>query len=495
MMISPDYQLRPATLADYPAIQNMARFYVYDMSRYCGFISNDWACPENGLFECFDFKKSFEESNRKTFLIKVNEELAGFVLLVIDDSNAKTVWQIDEFFILAKFQGKGVGEQVAHQIWKMYPGNWQLHVIPENTKGLAFWHKAVTSFTTGIYSENVITVDYDMHQPKRIIFKFESSVYHLRPATINDASDIVDLQVRGWKHSYQGIIDQSYLDKICPKQRLDSRLEYMAKAISWTFVVEHNGKIIGECDIGFSRTPEFGKGEIYALYVDKEHHRQGVGTMLWNAAVQKLNQENLVPYIVLMLSRNSSARGFYQNMGGVVCGEVQTPIDGKLYDEVIYRYEPFKIRLATVEDVSAMVALSYEKRRNYEKAQPQFWKYAEGAEEAQSKWFKELLERDDNILLVVELNHEITGFIIGRIMKAPEVYDSGGLTLMIDDFCVSDLSSWETVGNQLIVELKKFSKEKGAACKWQCKTAPLNGGTYIKKRRVKVHHCFLSINR
>ncbi len=32
-------------------------------------------------------------------------------------------------------------------------------------------------------------------------------------------------------------------------------------------------------------------------------------------------------------------------------------------------------------------------------------------------------------------------------------------------------------------------------CKWQCKTAPLNGGTYIKKRRVKVHHCFLSINR
>ncbi len=34
-----------------------------------------------------------------------------------------------------------------------------------------------------------------------------------------------------------------------------------------------------------------------------------------------------------------------------------------------------------------------------------------------------------------------------------------------------------------------------SVCKWQCKTAPLNGGTYIKKRRVKVHHCFLSINR
>ncbi len=54
---------------------------------------------------------------------------------------------------------------------------------------------------------------------------------------------------------------------------------------------------------------------------------------------------------------------------------------------------------------------------------------------------------------------------------------------------------------KLLVAMEKSAPEDPhilalkADCKWQCKTAPLNGGTYIKKRRVKVHHCFLSINR
>ena len=180
-----DLKVIPATLADYPTIQNMARFYVYDMSRYCGFISNNWACPEDGMYECYDLKKNFEEANRKAFLVKIKNELAGFVILLKD----RNVWQVNEFFILAKFQGKGIGEQVAHQIWKMHSGNWQLHVIPENTKGLAFWRKVVSSFTKGIHTEEVIAVDYDVHQPKRIIFQFEASAYHLRPAKIDDAAD------------------------------------------------------------------------------------------------------------------------------------------------------------------------------------------------------------------------------------------------------------------------------------------------------------------
>jgi hypothetical protein len=38
------------------------------------------------------------------------------------------------------------------------------------------------------------------------------------------------------------------------------------------------------------------------------------------------------------------------------------------------------IRPATPQDIDALVSLSYEKRRAYEKAQRQFWRYAEGAE-------------------------------------------------------------------------------------------------------------------
>ena len=68
----------PANLTDYPVIQNLARFYVYDLSRYCGFISKDWAIPKDGLYECFDFKKYFEDDDKKAYLVKLEDgELVG----------------------------------------------------------------------------------------------------------------------------------------------------------------------------------------------------------------------------------------------------------------------------------------------------------------------------------------------------------------------------------------------------------------------------------
>lgn len=332
--------LVPATLADYPVIQNMARFYVYDISRTCGFLSHEWACPKDGMYECFDFKIYFTAENRRAFLIKVDDELAGFVLLHKQIKDDKFCWNMGEFFVLARFQGKGIGAQIANKIWQQFQGVWEVSVIPENTPAYVFWKRVIAAYTNEQFTESVEKVDFDAHQPQRIIFKFEASPYHLRLATIEDAAVIVDLQIRSWKHAYKGIIDQSYLDYIYPEKRLNWRLENMAKGDSWTFVVEHNGKIVGECDVGYSRTPEFGKGEIFALYVDTDHHRKGIATMLWNAAVEKLHEENLVPFIVITLTKNSPARALYKSMNGFVCNEVQTTIDGKLYDEVVYKVIP-----------------------------------------------------------------------------------------------------------------------------------------------------------
>jgi hypothetical protein len=114
---------------------------------------------------------------------------------------------------------------------------------------------------------------------------------------------------------------------------------------------------------------------------------------------------------------------------------------------------------ASKADISSMVELSYLKRKNYEQAQPQFWKYAEGAEKIQTEWFEELLEHKDYILLVAKENSKIIGFIIGRLVIAPEVYNPGGLTLMIDDFACED---WINVGKLLMEKIAKIAKEKGA---------------------------------
>jgi len=152
-----------------------------------------------------------------------------------------------------------------------------------------------------------------------------------------------------------------------------------------------------------------------------------------------------------------------------------------------------QILAATISDIPAMVVLSCLKRKAYEQAQPIFWKYKEGAEKAQEAWFTELLSDDRYIMLVASAHHHeelqaceagrgdpkninkkmdcrvgqwpprkdgIEGFIIGKVIPAPEVYDPGGLTLMIDDFCVKD-DNWQDMGVKLIDQIKLIAQDKG----------------------------------
>jgi GNAT superfamily N-acetyltransferase len=111
-----------------------------------------------------------------------------------------------------------------------------------------------------------------------------------------------------------------------------------------------------------------------------------------------------------------------------------------------------------------MVLLSKAKRKLYEKAQPQFWRYAgEEGDNTQRQWFKELLEDKNYVIFTAESEtQEILGFVIGKLMSAPEVYNPGGLTLMIDDFCVQSENLWQSVGHELIEEAKAAAKVKGA---------------------------------
>jgi predicted acetyltransferase len=141
-------QLVPATIADYPIIQNMARFYVYDRTAYMG-----WECPESGLFECIDFKHYFENPEEKAFLIRVSGEIAGFVLLDKMHLLELIDWNMGEFFVLAKFQGKGIASIVVQEILKEHLGKWSIAVMSENIKAVKFWRKIISKATHGKYRE------------------------------------------------------------------------------------------------------------------------------------------------------------------------------------------------------------------------------------------------------------------------------------------------------------------------------------------------------
>lgn len=342
-----EVQFIVATPIDYPVIQNMARFYVYDLSRECGFLSEDWAIPSHGLYESFDFKNYFEDSSRKVFLVKVNQELAGFVLINQVGTSLETDWNMGEFFILAKFQGMGIGKHIAHQIWNMYPGLWEVSIIPENKKALAFWRRAISQFTDDNYKEEIKVVDYDVAQPKRFIFTLDTSVNTLpkvfiRSASFDDAESIAYVHVKAWQESYKGIIEQNYLDNISFDERLKLRKNILEASVadSIHLVAIYEGQVVGFCDAGpnFTKSNEF-LGEVYAIYLLEEYKYLGIGTQLMQKASEHLIEKRLTPFIAWVLEENIIASGFYQKCGGLAFQEKIKTIGSREYKEIAYLFK------------------------------------------------------------------------------------------------------------------------------------------------------------
>lgn len=306
-------------MADYPVIQNMARFYAYDMSRYCAFISNEWDFPKDGLYEAHDFKKYFKEPNRKAFLVKIDDELAGFVLLNKIGTLPDTEWDMGEFYVLAKFQGKGIAKQVAFQIWQEFNGKWEVSVIPENLIGLAFWRKTISNFTNGHYKEEIKNVEYDKHQPNRYIFSFDT----------NEITSTVDTSVHEMKAEIEiEEINQNQAESLCRNITanlpeyfgIPSANEQYFKGVRScrNLAAKIGDHYIGLLSLNF---PYDNNSNIYWMAVLRNYQAKGVGCKLIVEASQLARKLNAMTMTVETLSPDASDENylktyqFYQSSG------------------------------------------------------------------------------------------------------------------------------------------------------------------------------------
>ncbi|MDA0119177.1 GNAT family N-acetyltransferase [Vibrio sp. T11.5] len=122
-------------------LENLFCYYVYDMSEYM-----KWNPTKDGHFDGYDVSKFdpyWERDDHTPYFIKVNNEMAGFVLVRRYPSDPKR-YDIEQFFVLRKFKGQGVGRGVLAQVVKAYPGKWQIRILQENSGALSFWKSAVS---------------------------------------------------------------------------------------------------------------------------------------------------------------------------------------------------------------------------------------------------------------------------------------------------------------------------------------------------------------
>lgn len=165
--LRPKIEIIPASLEQKAILANLLELYMYD---FCEFV--DLEIGPDGRFGYGDLDIYWSEPARHPLLVYVDTRLAGFALIdgLPRESPDGMVWDVAEFFILRGYRRAGIGTQVAHQVWKRFPGRWQVRVLVSNQPAYRFWQRAIQSFAgQEIGARRVRQGGQDRH-----VFSFES---------------------------------------------------------------------------------------------------------------------------------------------------------------------------------------------------------------------------------------------------------------------------------------------------------------------------------
>jgi len=191
----PHLEVIPAAAAEAPIIENLLELYVHDFSEF-----RDVEIGEDGRFGYPPLALYWSEPDRHPFVVKVDGKLAGLVLVKRGPgisgsqipgsqvsgslsgsqissslsgsqiSSNGAVWDMAEFFILRGCRRRGIGTQVAHQVWRRFPGPWEVRVMQANVPAQGFWAGAISRFV----GEVIHPVPIEKAGERWTLFSFES---------------------------------------------------------------------------------------------------------------------------------------------------------------------------------------------------------------------------------------------------------------------------------------------------------------------------------
>lgn len=133
----------PASPEQEPIVANLLELYAHDFSEFVNL-----QLDADGRFGYKHLPLYWKEPNRYPFLITVDGHWAGFVFVHRGSqiSGDENVWDVAEFFIVRGYRRLGIGTKVAHNVWRMFQGKWEVRVIGRNQKAKDFWGGAISEF-------------------------------------------------------------------------------------------------------------------------------------------------------------------------------------------------------------------------------------------------------------------------------------------------------------------------------------------------------------
>jgi GNAT superfamily N-acetyltransferase len=133
-----------------------------------------------------------------------------------------------------------------------------------------------------------------------------------------DAKQISELAVRSWREGFRGIVpDEIDPERAWRPDRIEARLSRRVDDGAAILVAEVAGRLAGFVLHGPSRDDDAAAttGEIWALYVDPDRWRAGVGRALVDAALDDLRRRGFRESSVWTLAESPRNLRFYEALG------------------------------------------------------------------------------------------------------------------------------------------------------------------------------------
>ena len=126
-----------------PILANLLELYAHDFSEF-----QPLDIGADGRFGYKSLPLFWSESNRHPFLIRFDGKLAGLALVKrgSEISDSQEVWDMAEFFVLRGCRRHRIGTLAAQEVWRRFPGLWEVRVMQSNPSAISFWKRAISDF-------------------------------------------------------------------------------------------------------------------------------------------------------------------------------------------------------------------------------------------------------------------------------------------------------------------------------------------------------------
>lgn len=158
-------QLKTVSVEKKDILNNLMEKYLYEFSQYDGY-----AFDETGLFRDPSIDRYFTEQNRHSYLIIVDNNLAGFVFVYKRaECDEPLDWAIGEFFVAYPYRRSGVGTAVMQKLFEQYKGIWQIRYHPKNAGSEKFWQRIAAAASGNNYKTVRGEEDYGDGTPSKVL--------------------------------------------------------------------------------------------------------------------------------------------------------------------------------------------------------------------------------------------------------------------------------------------------------------------------------------